>query len=451
MRGSARALVLLVGLWCIAAPVRAAPTDNVDTKSEVDGADQTAKTKKQLVRSEVEAQLRFRGSYASHISELQADQEDLVRGIFQRVRLGTHFEMAALDATIQLQSASMLGEAGPVQHQPPGAAPSGPGDVPVPIGLQQGRLRWRPSWLSGAEVELGRMALQYGKGRQIGRYDFHETGNAFDGLRLHYGIPKYLDVDLLAVKLRRNTAHSELERNMLGVYVAGKPSNSLEADVYFLFIKDGAEDLRLDLQTMGARVQWHPWKWLELEAEGAFQVGTQQPEGMVEPLDHFATSVTLAASASYNPGVPLAVGVQLQQHSGNTGESDDQIRAWRPLYPNLNEHLGLLQIVDQRNLMQTHGWLRIGHEEGAALIIDLRMNRSVNGSPVPAFSEPKLTGEEGQWAALGTEINTRLRWPVFGSSELLIATGVFAPSEALGAKIGRAWARQYLAQWNTTF
>jgi hypothetical protein len=295
------------------------------------------------------------------------------------------------------------------------------------------------------------MALQYGKGRQIGAYDFHETGNAFDGLKIHYGIPKYLDVDLLAVKLRRNTAHSELERNLLGVYVAGKPSKPVQADVYFLFVTDGAEDLQLDLQTMGARVQWSPWSWLELEAEGAFQVGTQRPQGIVEPLDHFATSLTLAATAKANPGVPLALGVQFQRHSGNTGESDDQIRTWRPLYPNLNEHLGLLQVVDQRNLMQSHGWLRIGHDKGVALIIDLRLNSSIVGSPVPAFSEPKLAGADGEWAPLGTEIDTRLRWPLFGSSELLIATGVFAPSDALGAKIGRAWARQYLAQWNTTF
>ncbi len=403
------------------------------------------------VRSEISAQLRFRASQASHISVLQADQEDLLRGIFQRLRLGARFTMAELEATIQLQSASMLGEAGPVQFQPPGAAPSGPGDVPMPIGLQQGRLLWKPGWLPSVDVELGRMALQYGKGRQIGSYDFHETGNAFDGLKLHYGIPDYLDVDVLAVKLRRNTAHPELERNLLGAYIAGKPTKVIEADVYFLYVTDGEEDVRLDVQTLGARLQWRPLKWLELEAEGAFQVGTQQPAGIVEPLDHFATSWTAALTAAHDFGVPLAVGLQMQQHSGNEGESDDQVRTWRPLYPNLDEHLGLLQIVDQRNLMQYHGWLRVGDDKGVSLTVDLRLHNSIVGSPVPAFSEPKLSGNDGEWAPLGTEIDTRLRWPMFGSSELLVATGVFAPSDALGAKLGRAWARQYLAQWNTSF
>ena len=386
------------------------------------------------------------------MAELQADQEDLVRGVFQRIRLGARLSTSTLHAYIQLQSASVLGEAGPAQFQPTGSAPSGPGDIPMPVGLQQGRLRWTPGWIKGLDVELGRMALHYGKGRQIGEYDFHETGNAFDGLKLHYEIPDYLDVDALAVKLRRNTAHPELERNLLGVYIAGRPIKPMQADVYFLYVTDGAEQLRLALQTLGARLEWQPWRWLSLEVEGAFQVGTQQPDGYAEPLDHFATSWTAAISGHHNPGVPLALGLQAQQHSGNAGETDDQVRAWRPLYPNLDVHLGLLQIVDQRNLRQVGGWFRIGDlDKGPSLTVDLRLNSSVAGSPVPAFSGPALDGKVGDWTPLGTELDARIRWPLLGNSELLVASGVFAPSTALADQIGRAWARQYLVQWSTDF
>lgn len=386
------------------------------------------------------------------MGQLQADQEDLVRGVFQRIRLGARFATDTLEAYVQLQSASVLGEAGPVQFQPSGESASGPGDVQVPVGLQQGRLRWAPKWLAGLDLELGRMAMQFGKGRQIGNYDFHETGNAFDGLKLHYGIPKILDVDAFAVKLRRNTAHPDLERDLAGIYIAGRPVTSLQSDVYFLFITDGAEHLRLDMQTLGARLEYQPWQWVNLEAEGAIQVGTQQPEGYDEPLDHFATSWSIAITGRYNPGLPLAAGLQAQQHSGNNGQSDDQVRAWRPLYPNLDEHLGLLQIVDQRNLRQYGGWFRIGDpKQGPSLTLDLRLNSSIAGSPAPAFSGPKLSGEADTWTALGTEIDARLRWPVFARSELLVASGVFAPAKALAEKVGRAWARQYLVQWSSDF
>ena len=402
--------------------------------------------------AKIDAQLRFRGSHASHVRQLQPDQQDLNRGVFQRIRLGARFATPALEAYIQLQSSSVLGEAGPVQFQSGGGAAAGSGDIPMPVGLQQGRLRWAPKWMRGFDVELGRMALQYGKGRQIGNYDFHETGNAFDGLKLHYRIPKFLDVDALAVKLRGNTANPELERNLMGVYIAGHPVKPLQSDVYFLFITDGAEHLRLDLQTLGARLEYQPWAWLTLEAEGAIQVGTQQPEGYPEPLDHFATSWTAAMSGSYNPGVALALGVQVQQHSGNAGETDDQVRAWRPLYPNLDEHMGLLRIIDQRNLMQYGGWFRIGDlKAGPSLTVDLRLNRSIAAGPVPAFSGPKLGGDPETWAPMGNEIDARLRWPVLGNSELLVASGVFVPSEGLADKIGRAWARQYLVQWRSDF
>lgn len=403
------------------------------------------------IRSTVDAEFRFRGSQASHINKLQADQEDLVRGVYQRIRLGARFSTSDLDAYLQLQSASVLGEAGPIQFRPPGSTASSPGDIPIPVGLQQGRLRWRAPWLEGLEVEIGRMALSYGHGRQIGRYDFHETGNAFDGLRLGYRMRDYLDVDAVLVKLRRNTAHPERERNLLGAYIAGRPVEHIESDLYFLWVTDGAEDLKSNLQTLGLRVQWRPWTWARLEAEGALQVGTQQPQGSAQEMDHFATMAVANLRLSYDVGLPLRLQFELQQYSGNDADSEDQVRAWRPLYPDLDVHLGLLQLFNQTNLRQIGAELQAGDDKGLRLRLALRINGSLANSSVPAFLSPTLSGEPGAWLHVGNEFDAVLCWPLFGNSDLVLASGIFMPSSALATKVGRAWARQVLVQWNSTF
>jgi hypothetical protein len=402
-------------------------------------------------RVDIDANLRFRAAHAQHITKLQADQEDLVRGVFQRIRLGTRLRGEQIEAYIQFQTASVLGEAGPIQFRDPGADNAQAGDIPMPIGLQQGRLRWRVPGLDGMEVEIGRMALDYGSGRQIGSYDFHETGNAFDGLRLGFSIKPYLTIDTLAVKLRRNTAHPETERNLFGAYITARPTETLVSDLYLLYITDGAVDDRSELQTLGLRLAWQPVQWLDVEGEFALQVGTIQPKKFERPQDHLATAAAAQLSSHTEFGLPMSLTLQAQFYSGEDPESGDQHRAWRPLYPSLAKHLGLLQLFNQTNLLQYGGAAQFGHDTGLRLIVDVRLNRSIAGTRVPGFGEPTLAGTAGRWEAIGMEVDTRLSWPIFERSEILVASALFAPSQALGDKNGRASARLYLVQWSSTF
>jgi len=392
----------------------------------------------------LDAELRFRASSARHLNTLQASQEDLLRGVFQRIRAGARYSAASLDARVQFQTAGSLGA--PVRFEP-GANDT---PVPVPVGLQQGWMRWRPESLDGLEVQVGRMALEFGAGRRIGRYDFHETGNAFDGIRAGYRLQPYLKADLLAVRLRRNTAQPERERYLAGVYLAARPAEPLALDLYFLDLSDGDDDLRADHMNMGLRALWKPVYWLALEGEAAVQFGAVLPKGHEQEMDHVASSVAFAVRSEGHVGIPLAVALRFQRHSGDIDAKDDQSNAWRPLYPSLARHVGLLQLFPQSNLLQYGVGLRIGRKKELHMALDWRVNAAMAGSVVEAFGKPKLEHDD-TWAPLGTEVDAAVRLPFASGSELLAVAAVFVPSQLLADAVGQEWAHQLILQWSARF
>jgi hypothetical protein len=125
--------------------------------------------------------LRVRARQTTRLHGLPAGLDEVREGAFHRVRLGASFQREDLSAYLQLQSAGAMGDAGP-------------DDEPLTVGLQQGWLRWDPQGWRGLRVSAGRMALEFGAGRQIGRYDYHEIGHAFDGLDVGWAIGRYLDL-----------------------------------------------------------------------------------------------------------------------------------------------------------------------------------------------------------------------------------------------------------------
>jgi len=385
-----------------------------------------------------DAQLRFRASGGEHLHDLQAGQDDRVQGVFQRLRLGSRFETDHLEARLQLQVSGAFGA-------------KGPGEQPVPVGLQAGSLRWKLPAITRLSAEVGRMALEFGSGRHIARYDFHDEGHAYDGARLTFAVKPYLRIDGLGVKLRRNSAQPDEERTLFGIYLVGQPFKPLTTDVYLLVLRDGSRSDRADLQTMGLRLEYHPIETVRIELEGALQVGTRQPNAAQASLDHLASAASAEAGFEMGGVLPWGVGLLAQQYSGDDGLEADRSRAWRPLYPDVVRHIGLLQLFAQTGLRQVGMWVRLGDPKRLHLKADARMNSSLSGARVSGFSGPIL-GTPGQgWRPLGTEIDIRLSWPALPGSRLLIAAGVFSPSADLAAKLGDQVARQLLLQWTSNF
>ncbi len=385
-----------------------------------------------------DANLRFRAAAGIHLHDLQAGQDDRIEGLFQRVRLGARFATPDLEARLQLQVSGAFGA-------------KGPGEQPVGVGMQAGSLRWKLPAAKGLTAEIGRMTLEYGSGRHIARYDFHDEGNAYDGVRVSYRVKPYLRLDGLGVKLRRNSAQPEQERTLFGLYLVGRPFKPLTTDVYLLVLRDGSDDDRADLQTMGLRVDYRPIAAVRVEFEGAIQFGTRQPNAAQAALDHLASAVAGEVSFSGTLGVPFGLGLRGQQYSGDDGTEADTSRAWRQLYPDVVRHIGLLQLFAQTGLRQLGAWLRVGASEALHVEIDWRSNASLAGAHVPGFSRPKLGLPGGGWSPLGAELDARLIWPALPGSTVLIAAGLFAPSDELAAKLGDRLARQLIVQWTSRF
>jgi hypothetical protein len=379
--------------------------------------------------------LRLRARQTTRLHGLPAGLDDVREGAFHRVRLGASFQREDLSAYLQLQSAGAMGDAGP-------------DDEPLTVGLQQGWLRWDPQGWRGLRVTAGRMALEFGAGRQIGRYDYHEIGHAFDGVDIGWTVGRYLDLHLLAVQIRRDAAQPEQERRLTGLYATGLPTDRLRSDVYVLYVEDGRGGEAAQLLTMGLRLDARPVRGLTTEGEAAVQVGELRPVG-VEPVDHLA--VMAAARLAYEAvvGVPMALTLHAQFWSGD-GESTDQVSsAWRPLYGSLDEQVGLLQLFPMTNLGTGGLRYRLGELSRPHGEVDARMFTSRQDAPIPGALVPPQGG--GRWPVLGSEVDVLLHWPWTPSAELLIATGVFMPARPLRDALDRRTGGQVTAQWRSRF
>gem|GEM_PF-3496982 len=389
-----------------------------------------------------DASFRFRGVYAQNRTSLDSARDDASREVHQRMRVGAAFGKGPVDAYFQVQSAGTLGS--PARFD----ADSSSSRVGASLGLQQGWARWRWPLIDGFEVQAGRMALEYGAGRRIGRYDFHETGNAFDGVRVGWKPGDFVSIDLLAVRIRAADSSSDT-RTLLGTYIVTKPASIITTDVYFLFADDRGKS-RAENVNMGLRVVLRPWYWMEWDAEGAVQYGTVTPQGYSNPLDHLATSLATELRMRGHLGVPLGFNLRFQRHSGDNDTVDDASAAWRPLYPSLARQVGVLQLFPQSNLVQYGIGVRIGDRNDVRVLVDTRFSGAMSHSRVPAFNQPVLKFDD-TWAPLGTEVNARAVLPTENAGEIQLVGALFSPSAVLSEHVGEATMHQYFVQWALQF
>lgn len=388
--------------------------------------------------TQLDAELRFRFTHTRNLGDLQAGQDEFRRGLFQRSRVGTAFERGDLSAYLQLQASGALGQAGP-------------GEQPLAIGLQQGTARVRsPFGLRGVTFDAGRMVLDFGAGRQIGRYDFHNSGNAFDGVQLRYELERYLQINALAVKIRRNSAQPEEERNLFGLYMGALPTDGLRSEIYFLYLRDGSLNDSARILTMGVRIDWSALNWMGAEAEAAVQVGEVQAGEASAPLNHVASMGAANLRGMARIGVPATLTLGAQVYSGDTNANDKTSSAWRPLYPSLDEVIGQLQMFRQTNLLQYGARLKVLALPTLAAEIDARVHASHPDANLPGLGNAKLN-TAGNWAVVGREIDGRLRWQWHPSTELLGGVGLFDPSALVRTQLGAHLGWQAFLQWTTRF
>jgi len=398
-------------------------------------------TESSVIMSKLDADLRFRGSQTANLGNLQAGQDAARSGFFDRMRLGANFSTPSITAYMQLQASGAFGD-------------SGVNLTPLPIGLQQGVIQLRVPGVNRLDLNVGRMTLAFGAGRMIGRYDFHESGHAFDGIVAHVGVEKVLDLHAIAVKIRRNIAQPDDERNMGGIYLQTTPFATLQADVYFLYLLDNSTDAagkkeKDKLLTMGTRINWQPTLWFEFEGEAAVQVGELKQDVQLDRQDLLATALIGQLTLKRESSIAQRLTLHGQMYSGDAKPTDRVLTTWRPLYPSLDEVVGLLQLVNQTNLLQVGIRYRAQLSALTSAEIDGRAFASEGGTTLPGFGE-KFLVDTATWHTTGAELDFRMRWQWRPRTEFLLAAGMFAPSDALCA-IGQRLAGQVLLQWSSRF
>lgn len=338
-----------------------------------------------------------------------------------RFRLGSDFDLEHVGARIELQSSHDFGG-------------SSPADQPPTIGLQQGYLHLTSRPSLGLRLDAGRMRLDYGAGRHIGGYDFHGTGHAYDGARLRWSLHNRLSIDVLGVRLRRDDAQPDRQRSLVGVYATAQPTGSLVGDLYLLVLDDGADAGRLRLQTMGVRLDWRPWGVARLETEFAGQVGSRDGRDPAEQ-SHLAWMGVLRLGVQLGDAIPVAGGVLAEHWSGDRDPDDGIDSAWRPLYGNLDELTGLLQLFAPTNLQTLGLWTMVGDPKRWSHRLDARLMSRLASPGAASGLVPH------GWRAVGGEIDVRSQWALSRALTLGGSGGLFLPAE----DAGQAGATQDLA------
>ncbi len=386
-----------------------------------------------------DAELRFRGERTWGLGEAEPLLASKHHGWFQRSRLGARLERDSLSAVIQLQSSSVLGAAGP-------------GSDPLPLGLQQGWLRARLPWGSDTWFEAGRMTLEFGAARQIGRYDFDAVGQAFDGARLHFGLARHLQVDAFAAQLRRTAGQPERQRVLGGVHLGATPHDTVLTELYVLYLHDDEPAQDTHLLTMGTRLRLTPVTPVELEAEAAVQTGQQRQRGAILASDHLAWMAAATLTGHSRSALAVDGGLFAHAFSGDDDPSDSVRRAWRQLYPSRDAIVGLMQQFATSNLAEAGARVSIdGQPSNWPLGLEAQVRRShaIAQDLLPGLSGGSLQTLRG-WQALGWGGDVRLRWQPLPRSEWMIAVAWFHGSEAVRSERRLDTGLSGWLQWTTT-
>lgn len=385
-----------------------------------------------------DAEMRFRGMGGSHLSDLGQGYDSANSGWYQRSRLGILLEHSQLSAYLQLQSSGALGAAGP-------------GADPMPLGLQQGWLRARAQFAQELWLDAGRLVLDYGAGRQIGAYDFDTIGQAFDGVRAHYAIPKRLIAEVFAARLKPGAAGSDVRRGLSGTHLTATPNELLKAELYVLYLVDDNAAERSGLLTMGSRVVGGPWLGLSGEVEGAVQIGEHRHADSRHPTDRLAWMAASELNYRLDGRIPLSFSLFGHVFSGDDDATDATDRAWQPLYPSKDAVVGLLRVFEPSNLAQAGARLQWQSPSPAwplTISADVRRSLAAAHGKMPVFGGDSVPGDRG-WQDLASEVDLRVRWRVLPGSELMVAASGLVGSSMLARTYGADRALLALLQWTT--
>lgn len=237
--------------------------------------------------------------------------------------------------------------------------------------LQIGRLFGLP-----LQLQLGRQQLEFGAGRLVGSYDWHNVGRAFDAAHLRAGGSRQSMSIWLAHLRDFNAPTVSRNQEFAGAYFSTKKWLPGSVDAYaMLFFDERNYDSLTDLSvpidrsesgsnhlalwTLGTRVQTRLGKGADFELEAAYQTGFRGP------LDIRAYGI--AAQAGYTLPVRWKPGLHFgySYGSGDKDPLDTKIETFSNLFPDVHRHFGGMDYASWSNIAAA--FVRAGARPGKSL------------------------------------------------------------------------------------
>jgi len=267
------------------------------------------------------------------------------------------------------------------------------------LDLYQGYLALEDLGGSGVRLVAGRFAMELGSGRQVSLRDFHNVGQAFDGVLLGWRRPKVLSADLFAAFVRDGWAPvfregwgQDAYGVFTGLYLSTDALSWMDADLYGFYQDDGFQTETTRLGTVGARLAVRPLAGLRLEAEASVQFGRvtiRDLEARAVEASHLATAYAAEARYEFQARTRPWVALSFASASGDANPWDGRDVAYRPLFPEPTRFLG------QLGLFTWQGVWDLGPSVGLSPVDGLRLSL--------AWHFFSLTSDGGLLAAFDTD------------------------------------------------
>lgn len=379
-------------------------------------------TKKKLWWLTPDIELRIRGEYVRNYLDLESSIDDDDLRFAQRVRMGVTLEpIKGLKGVVQFQDSRLWGAE-------PSTATSING-----VDLHQGYLLATDLFTPGFSVQAGRMQIDLGSGRQVGRSDWDNVGRAFDGIRIGYERTGTFRIDAIASLVRESGPPMGHDMNLFGVYAATTALKWLDADLYGFYLDDGTIRKVRMIGTIGARLVVRPAEGLSIEGEAAVQFGkreTQDLNGGLLEAKHLATAYYFAANYQANVVMKPSIGLFFLSASGDANPYDDRSVSYEPLFPTRHRLVGQMDLYTWQGVWDVGGSLGTAPVEGLDFGLDYHaIFLSMNGGDIlGAGRYLHFPADSGKF--VGHEVDLRLRWTANTYLGFDLGYSAFLPGEA---------------------
>ena len=297
-----------------------------------------------LTRVSIHGDLRLRGAYEANRSDFSSELEDNDLFVTQRLLLDLGFRVVdGVELITQIQDARIWGASG-------GAVARERSE----LSFNQAFVRFS-TLLDGLTVDAGRLVLDYGQGRMIGKDDWSNTGNSFDGLRVSYVPFKGLTLDALYAIVNERDVIDGDDASLSGLYASWELLDDFFTDAYVLHLYDGLDERYVNVATIGLAAHGTLFDVLYLDLEGSVQLGRAAEVQTLMKNDHLATAGYVEAGYTDQTGpIPFRAGLFASGASGDAEPRDvpgnDASVSFIPLFPSKHLFWGAMDLVTLTNL-----------------------------------------------------------------------------------------------------